>query len=427
MAITRERLFEEVWAEPMTTVAARYKVSSSFLGRICERLKVPRPGRGHWAQVAVGKADAKPALPPPRPGDELEWARDREARRLPAALPVPLDHDPLPTASSSAPRRRGEHALLLGARADFQKTRGGSSFWNEYPRPTKHNLADIVVSAEGLDRGLSLANKLYLALESRGFNVTLAARPQQWRRPEVDPCESKAHPNHTPRCWSPARPTLCYVGSVAIGLTIYELSEAALSERVDGKTIRISEAAAKRKRSGRSYYSESKDDFPTGRFALRTYSPYPDTTWTREWREAKTGQLGSQLDDISKSLHAASSEIAGQAKEAHERAEVRRKQWEEQQRQWEREKAERLGKEAEALQAKLRKDSHDQLVGIIGGWALARDMETFFTQARENTRNLTPNERAAIEARLEQARLMFGGTEPLDHFKAWLAPDERRR
>ena len=104
----------------------------------------------HWAQVAVGKADAKPALPPPRPGDELEWARDREARRLPAALPVPLDHDPVPTASSSALRRSGEHALLLGARADFQKTRGGSSFWNEYPRPTKHNLADIVVSAEGL-------------------------------------------------------------------------------------------------------------------------------------------------------------------------------------------------------------------------------------------------------------------------------------
>lgn len=41
MAVTRETLYEEVWAEPMTKVAARYGVSSSFLARVCERLNVP--------------------------------------------------------------------------------------------------------------------------------------------------------------------------------------------------------------------------------------------------------------------------------------------------------------------------------------------------------------------------------------------------
>ena len=33
MSVTREALYDEVWAEPMTTVAARYAVSSSFLAR----------------------------------------------------------------------------------------------------------------------------------------------------------------------------------------------------------------------------------------------------------------------------------------------------------------------------------------------------------------------------------------------------------
>lgn len=47
MAVTRETLYEEVWAEPMTKVAARYGVSSSFLARVCERLNVPRPSRGY--------------------------------------------------------------------------------------------------------------------------------------------------------------------------------------------------------------------------------------------------------------------------------------------------------------------------------------------------------------------------------------------
>jgi len=82
VAVSREALFEEVWAEPMLKVAARHGVSSNFLARVCERLKVPHPGRGYWQQLEVGKAEPKPALPDLRPGDELEWARGDEPRRL---------------------------------------------------------------------------------------------------------------------------------------------------------------------------------------------------------------------------------------------------------------------------------------------------------------------------------------------------------
>lgn len=52
--LTREALYELVWQEPMVTVAARYDVSSSYLARD-ERLNVPRPERGYWANLAVGK------------------------------------------------------------------------------------------------------------------------------------------------------------------------------------------------------------------------------------------------------------------------------------------------------------------------------------------------------------------------------------
>jgi len=34
MSITRDKLYEEVWAEPMTKVAARFKVSSNYLARV---------------------------------------------------------------------------------------------------------------------------------------------------------------------------------------------------------------------------------------------------------------------------------------------------------------------------------------------------------------------------------------------------------
>jgi hypothetical protein len=62
MAVARESLYDEVWAEPMTKVAARHGVSSSFLARVCERLNVPRPARGYCARLEIRKAPAKPAL-----------------------------------------------------------------------------------------------------------------------------------------------------------------------------------------------------------------------------------------------------------------------------------------------------------------------------------------------------------------------------
>ena len=52
--VTREALYEEVWSEPMTTVAARYGVSGSLLARVCSRLNVPRPPRGYWESNICG-------------------------------------------------------------------------------------------------------------------------------------------------------------------------------------------------------------------------------------------------------------------------------------------------------------------------------------------------------------------------------------
>src|ERR1700674_2461060 len=87
--VSREKLFQEVWAEPMTTVALKYNVSSSFLARVCTSLNVPRPPRGYWAMLAVGKMPKRPPLPAATPGDELEWARYGQARRAPHPLPKP--------------------------------------------------------------------------------------------------------------------------------------------------------------------------------------------------------------------------------------------------------------------------------------------------------------------------------------------------
>ena len=64
----REKLFEEVWAEPMLAVAARYGVSSVALAKTCRKLGVPTPPRGYWALKAAGRTGVKPRLPAPKAG-----------------------------------------------------------------------------------------------------------------------------------------------------------------------------------------------------------------------------------------------------------------------------------------------------------------------------------------------------------------------
>lgn len=55
----REELYEKVWEKPMLKVAEEYGVSSVALGKTCRKLRVPVPGRGHWAKLAHGHQGAR--------------------------------------------------------------------------------------------------------------------------------------------------------------------------------------------------------------------------------------------------------------------------------------------------------------------------------------------------------------------------------
>ncbi len=64
VTIKRERLYAEVWATPMRTLAEKYGVSDVGLAKACNRHKIPRPPRGYWAKLAHGKEPPRAPLPP---------------------------------------------------------------------------------------------------------------------------------------------------------------------------------------------------------------------------------------------------------------------------------------------------------------------------------------------------------------------------
>jgi AcrR family transcriptional regulator len=65
MELTRRELYEMVWREPVCAVAARLKISSSDLAKLCDRLDVPRPSAADLAEASEHRHVRVPLPPAP--------------------------------------------------------------------------------------------------------------------------------------------------------------------------------------------------------------------------------------------------------------------------------------------------------------------------------------------------------------------------
>ena len=68
----RTELYEQVWKEPVRTVARAYGISDVWLAKICRKLSVPRPPRGYWIRKRSGWGDKQPPLTPVPEGKPVE-------------------------------------------------------------------------------------------------------------------------------------------------------------------------------------------------------------------------------------------------------------------------------------------------------------------------------------------------------------------
>lgn len=64
LILTREQLYEQVWATPMGKLAASYGLSNVGLAKICEKHSIPRPPSGYWTKMEFGKAFPPAPLSP---------------------------------------------------------------------------------------------------------------------------------------------------------------------------------------------------------------------------------------------------------------------------------------------------------------------------------------------------------------------------
>ncbi|NWA32021.1 hypothetical protein HX817_10780 [Pseudomonas sp. C6002] len=410
--ITRESLYEQAWSIPMTKIAERYGVSSSYLARIFTNLNIPRPPVGYWAQVAVGKRKTPPALPEAQPGALVAWSRNGAPEQISRSLPKgPVrSRGKLADRLALLPRR---HPLLIDIEEHFKKAHETDE---GYLRPSKRSMADLIVSRSGVSHAVDFANQLYLAFMGKGFAVALSDPTSLMGRASVDHREQESKRYVHPALWRPQRPTVVHIGTVVFGLSIYEISEYVHVKRPDKKYIRVVDLPVTKRRSDYRDGWMMSADMPTGRLCLQVYSPYYGVDWIQRWTESKPGDLISKIPSVVKSLKAEAPILAGKVEIERVRSEQERHRHELQMEEWRR-------KEAEKRRLKAIQDSRYSLEAVIQTWAKVNSIRSFFDDIALSADRLGPEQRQSVLDRLEKAKDLIGDLDALKHFEGWEPPE----
>ncbi len=205
VTVSREDLYAQVWAKPMSQLAAQYKISGNGLAKICRRLQVPYPGRGYWARKAAGQkvtqvplpaapervplqvriAPSLPAPPPPRLPTELE-VKLAAARELTSNITVPerlaRPHPVIARWTEERKRQREE------ARRSTWRSISDVPDFSAIDR-RRHRFLDALFKALGqhaFKTKTGERSEVYLEVERERVEFELREKYRQVRRPLTD-------------------------------------------------------------------------------------------------------------------------------------------------------------------------------------------------------------------------------------------------
>jgi GTP1/Obg family GTP-binding protein len=122
---------------------------------------------------------------------------------------------------------------------------------------------------------------------------------------------------------------------------------------------------------------------------------------------------------IAEFLEDAAPVLAKQAEDAEQRERERRAQAE-------REERRRETRERAEARRRARQAAKEELRSIVKAWNDAFALEAFFTELSRRAATLDGEERANLEARIQTARELMGGQDPIDRFLSWSVPSESK-
>lgn len=337
--LSRQELYELVWADPIRTVAASYGVSDVWLKKVCAGAQVPTPDRGYWAKLAAGKPVVKAKLPLRDPGmsDTVSITKPTYSYRYDpeAELAEPIPEPPLfPEA-------------LEEVRARVIKRVGK------------------VIRCRDLASPCLMVRKLLVNDDKRREKHQRSSYPSSWDAPLFDsPFEVRRL-----RVLNAIGLALPRIG----GKLDYSGKEARkLSLHVGGQTMELALDHPSAKPNQWGEWSTRPGPADTLKLELkpRFTEDIPKLAWT----DGEDGKLEDQLTDILIAFGVAGEANYRQGRIAHHGYLLKRRADNEAEVIKRRLEAERLARER---RLKAEKERRDRLFGQAGDWRTARDIRGF--------------------------------------------------
>ena len=180
IALTREKLYEQVWSEPIVHVARRLGLSGRGLGKLCARYEIPVPPRGWWAKKQHGHAVRRIPLPPSDDiGTDIVFQPGEVEPQLDEPHEVARERDPgwLITVPEDlvVSHRLVKQAASAARKASREVKRNGVVRWQDryqakLVKPGAGHV-DIAVSKASLPRASRIIQALLAACDRRGFAI----------------------------------------------------------------------------------------------------------------------------------------------------------------------------------------------------------------------------------------------------------------
>jgi hypothetical protein len=270
--LTRDELYELVWAEPMQTLAPRFGISDGAQKTTCPRMRVPTPGRGYWAKKNAGvtvRRTPLPKLPPSVPASTLTTTFGRP--------PKPVSDSTGGAAEATGPvadqmryEAAPEHRIPVSdvlfdphrlVASSVHALRKAKTDGQHRLVPRSMRCLSLSVTLGTVDRALCIMDALIKALDERGYAVEVKSTEQSG---------------------STAASTMVRVGEEQVDIS--------LDERVD----RVERPRDPKDKS--LYYSKQYDYVATGRLVFRIPQAYHGVR--ASWADGAKQRLEECLNDM---------------------------------------------------------------------------------------------------------------------------------
>ena len=184
--ISRQKLYEEVWAQPVTKLAKQFGLSDVGFAKICKKYNIPRPPRGYWARRQAGEKAKRTPLPSGK--DELITINPN---RYNTGSIEDVSMTEISFESAEANRivvrntLRRPHPLVEQASEFLKSCEPNQMGILEVP---KGKYPDIQVSKKTRSRALRIMDALLKGLEKRGYVTDLSEQGARIKMLGVDIC-----------------------------------------------------------------------------------------------------------------------------------------------------------------------------------------------------------------------------------------------